>query len=620
MFRVVAVAVSRVTLSTALVLALLTVEVAAQGAVAAFDLQTGCLIGSIPDAPKLTVSWTGECVGGGANGQGNVIAFSGGRLRYVLSAEFRAGQLRVQGSLRDCTAAAASCADVPVLIARQHEEAAAKKAASAPPPVAAPMASPSPNSSQQPVAASSAPALATAEIRAPDAIYRGAFRQDPATGVINGEGNVEFFDGRSYQGPLKNGRKEGTGSYLWADGQRYVGEWLADLQHGRGVWTSRAGDRYEGAHVAGHREGVGTMTYASGLRYEGNWKADQETGRGKLQFANGDTYEGDFVQGARTGVGVYRQKQGSTYSGQWLRGLRDGNGVEEWENGLRYDGAWRANRKEGLGQMRFPDGGTYDGDWRNDQATGQGDIVFASGDVYTGQVREGVPSGLGIFRWGSGDRFEGEFAAGKPTAKGELTLMLAAVGTSQTTNEPVVLPPVVAAPAPTSAIASATPPSRATLCSSAFNAANSAILLRRFLDSFPDDECGRHALAKQKIAAGAERDRNAARATDEKVAQAKTLIGATVAFQQEFPFCVSGSGATCQRVTYVFDVKAKIRDIDVQKRTTRVQVSDATSLGNLKRAPAQLFSDGRAAATLDYKTRNVGTVQSKSLEEVGLAF
>ena len=128
MFRVVAIAVSKVTLSTALVLAVITAEVAAQGAVAAFDLQTGCLIGSIPDAPKLTVSWTGECVGGGANGQGNVIAFSGGRLRYVLSAEFRAGQLRVQGSVRDCSADAASCADVPVLIARQHEEAAAKKA------------------------------------------------------------------------------------------------------------------------------------------------------------------------------------------------------------------------------------------------------------------------------------------------------------------------------------------------------------------------------------------------------------------------------------------------------------------------------------------------------------
>ena len=146
------------------------------------------------------------------------------------------------------------------------------------------------------------------------------------------------------------------------------------------------------------------------------------------------------------------------------------------------------------------------------------------------------------------------------------------------------------------------------------------VALRRFMDSFPDDECSRHALAKQKIAATAERERLASRATDEKAALAKTLIGAVVAFQQEFPFCVTGSGATCQRVTYVFDVKAKIRDIDVQKRTARVQISDVTSLGNQKRAPAQLFAEGRTAATQDYKSRNIGVIQSKSLEEVGLAF
>jgi hypothetical protein len=634
MFRVVTGSVARtvicaVVASTALLAPV--APVAAQAAVAAFDLQSGCLVGSIPDAPKLSVTWTGECVSGAANGAGNVIAFSNGRLQYLLNGEFRAGQLRTQTTLRDCSAGSAPCAaDVPTWLVKQHVDAAAKKAASAPAPIAAPYVA---------AAAPAAPAVpaqaAAAEIRAPDAVYRGAFKQNPSTGVISGDGRVEFFDGRSYQGPLKNGLKDGIGTYTWADGQRYAGEWVNDLQQGHGVWTSRAGDRYEGAFVSGNREGVGSMTYASGMRYEGDWKANVETGRGKLQFVNGDVYEGDFVRGERTGAGVYRQKQGSTYSGQWQRGLREGNGVEEWANGLRYEGAWRANKKEGLGQMRYPDGGTYDGDWRGDQATGQGDIVFASGDVYTGQVRDGVPSGVGIFRWGSGDRFEGEFAAGKPTAKGQMTYLLAAVGGLST--PPVVPAPVAAAPAPApapapvaavSASASAAvaktepdaPPSRATLCASAFNAANSVAALRRFLDSFPDDECTRHPLARQKIAANAERDRNAARATDEKVAQAKTLIGAVVAFQQEFPFCVSGTGATCQRVTYVFDVKATIREIDVQKRTARVQISDATSLGNLKRAPAQLFADGRSAATLDYKTRNVGVVQSKSLEEVGLAF
>jgi hypothetical protein len=144
--------------------------------------------------------------------------------------------------------------------------------------------------------------------------------------------------------------------------------------------------------------------------------------------------------------------------------------------------------------------------------------------------------------------------------------------------------------------------------------------LRRFLDSFPDDECGRHSLARQKIAASAERERNASRAADDTAALARTLIGAVVAFRQEFPFCVTGSGTSCQRVTYVFDVKAKVREIDINKRVARVQISDATSLGNQKGAPPQLFAEGRSAATQDFKARNLGVVQSKSLEEVGLAF
>ena len=560
----------------ALVLAL---PVNAQGAVAAFDLQSGCLVGSIPNAQRLSISWTGECVSGSANGVGDVIAFSNGALRYILRGEFRAGQLRRQDNMREC--ATANCSDdVPASLLRLHEQASAKLAASAPAPVSAPAATTSPLSSSAtpmpllPPAAVVPATATTGEIRGPDAVYRGAFSLDAQTGVISGVGKIEFTDGRLYQGALRNGRKHGIGTHTWADG----------------------------------------------LRYEGNWVDDVQTGRGKLVFVNGDSYEGDFVASERTGQGVFRQKSGNTYSGQWLRGQRDGTGVEEWANGQRYEGGWKANRKEGTGLMRFPDGGTYEGPWVNDQATGQGDIVFASGDVYTGQVRNGVANGRGIFRWGSGDRFEGEFDAGKPTTKGEMTFMLDAVAANLPPPEPAPVPIAVATVADAAASRVPAPPSRTTLCATAFNAASSAVALRKFLDSFPDDECGRHSLARQKIAAMAEREKLAARATDEKAALAKTLIGAVVAFQQEFPFCVSGSGATCQRVTYVFDVKAKIREIDVQKRIARVQISDATSLGNQKRAPPELFAEGRNAATQDYKSRNIGSLQSKTLDEVGLSF
>jgi len=569
-----------------------------QGAVTARDLQTSCSISSIPNAERLSVSWTGDCVRGNANGVGDVIAFSGGRLRYILRGQFRNGQLERQDNVRDC--ASSACADdVPPSLIRLHEQSALATAgaASASPAASAPPAAP-----------------AVAEIKAPDAIYRGRFSVDSKTGVVSGAGKVEFFDGRSFEGGLKNGRKDGVGTYVWADGQRYSGDWLDDLQHGRGEWSSKAGDKYVGEFRGGKRDGRGLMEYGNGMRYDGNWSGDAQNGRGRLQFPNGDVYEGDFVQGERTGTGTFRQRSGDSYSGQWLKGERDGKGIAEWANGQRYDGNWRGNRKEGAGLMRFPDGGTYDGQWLDDRAMGRGDIVFASGDSYIGQVRDGIPHGNGIFRWGSGDRFEGEFDNGRPTEKGEMTYFAEVAAASLAASAPPVEPVATGSAAPSPAV------SRSSLCFAAFNSARVVSALRKFLDSFPDDECGRHALAKQKIAALEERERLAARAMDERTAQARALIGGVVAFRQEFPFCVTGTGSTCQRVVYVFDVKGRIRDIDVQKRVAQVQISDATSLGNEKGAPAQLFAEGRVAATAAFKSRAVGATQARTLEELGLAF
>lgn len=537
--------------------------ISAQGAVSALDINSRCLITSIPNAEKLSISWTGECSAGVASGVGDVIAFSSGSLRYILRGLFRGGKLERQDNFRDC--AAGACAnDVPSSVIRQHELLAAR-------------VTPAPANTGTSGATSNA-AGPQAEIRAPDAVYRGGFVSDPVTGIISGAGRVQFTDGRSFEGTIRNGRKQEKGAYLWADGQRYEGDWLDDQQHGRG----------------------------------------------KLTFSNGDIYEGDFVRGERTGTGTFRQKSGDSYTGQWVRGARDGNGVAEWANGQRYEGAWRGDRREGQGLMKFPDGGTYDGEWRSDQPFGQGDIQFATGDAYTGLVKNGVPHGQGIFRWGSGDRFDGEFADGTPTAKGEMTFLLDSVTKSASTPDPVPVAPTLpaattAAVAAASAVAAA--PSRASLCTAAFNAAGAnQVALKKFMDSFPDDECGRHSIARQKLAAIAERARVASLAADERTAMAKTLIGGVVTFQQEFPFCVPVAGSNCQRVTYSFYVKAKIRDINPQTRVTQVQISEATSLGNQKGAPAALFSEGRGAATEAYKSRFVGSTQAKTLEEVGLAF
>jgi hypothetical protein len=584
----------------------------AQALSTARDVQTNCSLSKLPATERLTVTWRGDCQAGLASGVGDVFVFSAGQIRYILRGQFSSGQLERQDNLRDC--AADACADdLPPSLSKLHQQAAARLAS------ATPVTTVEAISTIQSNVSNAKPS----EIKAPDAVYAGAFVLDAKTGLISGEGTVKFTDGRAYVGKLENGVKVGNGTYTWADGQRYSGQWANDLPNGQGEWSSKNGERYTGGFRLGQRDGVGVMTTPNGTRYEGQWKADQQNGRGKLVFQAGDVYEGDFVAGERTGKGTYRQKSGNTYTGEWLKGARNGQGVEEWANNQRYEGAWRKDRKEGVGVMRFPDASTYEGPWKDDQAMGQGDIVFASGDTYTGYVRNGLPHGVGIFRWGSGDRFEGEFESGKPTTKGQMTFFAEAVAATATLSDstkPITDQGTTAGAISTSVTPATLPVTRASLCFGAFNSARSINNLRRFIDSFPDDECGRHALAKQKIAVLEERERNASRAIEERSAQAKALLGANVAFRQEFTSCVVGVGANCERVTYVFDVKAKVRDIDVQKRLAQVQVNEVTSLGNEKKAPAQLFSEGRTAATAAFRARVVGTVQSKTLDEIGIAF
>jgi hypothetical protein len=613
----------------------------AQTTAAARDIQSFCLVSDIPSLARLSVSWTGDCVEGKAVGVGNVIAFGNGALRYILRGQFTEGRLTRQDQLRSC--AGTDCSDqvAPgvvrehLLLNQQNQASAASVSVAAPAPVAvsvaaavsapvavsapAPALVPTPTPVPQPAAATASPApelVARPDIRAEDAVYKGSFVVDKQTAQISGEGRVEFFDGRLYVGRLESGRKLGRGTYVWSNGQRYVGDWRNDQPDGEGEWTSSAGDRYVGSFHEGKREGKGRMVYTNKTEYNGAWQADLPSGAGTFRFLNGDVYDGQFVAGEPSGVGTLTHSSGDRHTGLWLRGKRNGKGVAEWKDGQRYEGDWRDNRKEGSGSMRFSDGGSYQGGWLDDRASGQGSIKFASGDSYTGDVLDGVPQGKGAYIWGSGDKFEGEFAAGRPTANGVMTFYIA---------PPTEAPVAIAAPAAASSAAAgadnaAVPVSKATLCSRGYNAARSVLALKQFMETFPEDECGRHGLARQKIAAFEENERKLAREQADRQAQAKALVGLVVAFRQEYSHCVPTPDGKCQNVIYPFEVKGKIREVNVARQSVQLQVIDVSMIGNDTGVSAKLFADGKAAAVDVFRKRMIGSTQTKSKNDVGLEF
>lgn len=571
---------------------------------AARDLQTSCLVSGIPALEDISLTWTGDCSGDLASGVGNVVAFSRGQLRYILRGQFVDGRLVRQDQLRQCEGE--QCSDqVAAAILRAHATRARQVAA------AAQTVTPVEGSSAQPT-----------EIRAKDAIYRGNFVGDPKTGLVSGEGRVEFIDGRVFAGRLANGQKVGLGTYLWPDGQRYVGDWRADVQEGSGEWTSAVGDRYVGEFRRGKREGQGVMTFANKIEYKGDWLNDRPSGIGTFYFPNQDVYEGQVLDGERTGQGTLTHQNGDRYKGHWQRGMRQGAGVAEWKNGQRYDGQWQDDKKQGAGRMVFADGGSYEGQWLQDRPSGHGVLTFASGDTYVGEVLDGVPQGKGVYKWGSGDQFDGEFDAGRPTANGVMKFHIeppaaaASVAASGTQQERQT----AAAEIATVNVANAEAPSKATLCAKSYNSARNVAALRRFLESFPDDECARHSLARQKIALIEESERRIVKEREERAAQAKALVGLTVAYRQNYPHCVTGSGSACQRVTYQFEIKGKIKEVDLARQGVQLQVVEVTLLGSEKGAAPQLAAEGRAAALGAFRSSIVGTTQWKTKAEVGLAF
>ena len=157
------------------------------------------------------------------------------------------------------------------------------------------------------------------------------------------------------------------------------------------------------------------------------------------------------------------------------------------------------------------------------------------------------------------------------------------------------------------------------MCFWAYNRARNIAALKKFMEAFPEDECDRHGLAKNKIAALEENDRKLAKQREEREAQAKALIGLAVAYRQDYTHCVGPQGK-CQNVVFTFEVKGKIREVNVARQNVLLQVTSVSLLGNDKGAPADLYAEGKAAATDVFRKRMVGSTQTKTEAEVGMEF
>ena len=96
--------------------------------------------------------------------------------------------------------------------------------------------------------------------------YDGMFRN----GHYNGPGRFTWADGKRYEGNFTDDLPSGRGVFTWPEGDRYEGEFRRGLRAGHGIAIFANGGRYDGEWRDGRPNGAGV--YLNGReRFSGNW-------------------------------------------------------------------------------------------------------------------------------------------------------------------------------------------------------------------------------------------------------------------------------------------------------------------------------------------------------------
>jgi hypothetical protein len=92
--------------------------------------------------------------------------------------------------------------------------------------------------------------------------YVGAYRNDQKTG----HGVYTYADGSRYDGDWRDGQKDGRGTEIQSDGSRYDGQWRDNLPNGIGTAVWLNGDTYSGLWIMGcFRDGHRTASWGVDL-------------------------------------------------------------------------------------------------------------------------------------------------------------------------------------------------------------------------------------------------------------------------------------------------------------------------------------------------------------------
>ncbi len=174
-------------------------------------------------------------------------------------------------------------------------------------------------------------------------------------GKEDGQGVLFVAKDGTYTGQFEGGEFSGLGRYVWSDGSTYRGQWQEGKLHGNGILVEADGSVYAGEFEEGDKHGEGQYVIAKNGAYVGTFVKGAGTGDGKRFYVNGDIYVGEHKIGKRDGTGVYYYASGNTYEGAFVADKKEGAAKHTWADGVVFEGEYKDDRKWN-GTETHPDG------------------------------------------------------------------------------------------------------------------------------------------------------------------------------------------------------------------------------------------------------------------------
>ena len=160
-------------------------------------------------------------------------------------------------------------------------------------------------------------------------------------------------DGVVHEGPILNGKWHGHWVQHWASGNVWEGPFVENKRHGQWVWRKKDGRTEDKFYVEGKVVGSNSET---GVLGDGHLVNGKMQGGWTLRRADGDVEEGPYVEGKRHGQWVFRFVSGTVGNRPFVDGRIHGQLTGRDADGNTWETSYVEGKKHGHFTRRTAEG------------------------------------------------------------------------------------------------------------------------------------------------------------------------------------------------------------------------------------------------------------------------